>query len=84
MYDLGFSKCEMGRKVWGLMGVAYPRFLGFKGGGGGLNRFGRCTWSEFVSRACSSRATYLLSIVSVGVFVCRYVCMYVCLWTVRI
>ena len=53
-------------------------------GGGELNRFGRCTWSEFVSRACSSRATYLLSIVSVGVFVCRYVCMYVCLWTVRI
>ena len=33
MYDLGFSKCEMGRKVWGLMGVAYPRFLGFEGGG---------------------------------------------------
>ena len=33
MYDLGFSKCEMGTKVWGLMGVAYPRFLGFEGGG---------------------------------------------------
>ena len=30
------------------------------------------------SRACSSRVTYLLSTVSVGVFVCMSVCLYVC------
>ena len=34
------------------------------------------------SRACSSRGTYLLSIV--GVFVCMFVCGCVCLWTVTI
>ena len=39
-----------------------------------------------ISRTCSSRATYLLNAVSVGmcVCVCLLVCMYVCLWTVTI
>ena len=67
MYDLGFSKCEMGTKVWGLTGVAYPRFLGFEGGG--LNRFGRCTWSEFVFRClCQANGKdkiFILSIIEI-------------------
>ena len=32
------------------------------------------------SRACSSRATYLLTTVSVGMCVCVSVCMYVCMF----
>ena len=34
----------------------------------------------FVSRACSSRVTYLLTTVSVGMCVCVSVCMYVCMY----
>ena len=37
-----------------------------------------------VAPSLETGATYLLSIASVGMFVCLYVCMYVCLWTVRI
>ena len=40
-------------------------------------------WNAFLllfSRTCSSRATYLLSTVSVGMCVCVSVCMYVCMF----
>ena len=41
-----------------------------------------------VAPLLKSGATYLLSTVSVGMFVCLYVCMYVCVsvcvWTVKI
>ena len=36
--------------------------------------------SLFFSRTCSSRATYLLNAVSVGMCVCVSVCMYVCMF----
>ena len=37
-------------------------------------------FSSIFSRTCSSRATYLLNAVSVGMCVCVSVCMYVCMF----
>ena len=37
-----------------------------------------------VAPLLKSGATYLLCMVSVGMFVCMYVCVSVCVWTVKI